>query len=102
MTYFMRFVAACVHMRQRAPHACAATVVATRKRPLPYHEDVTAVAGWEQKYDSSRQTAVGDETTVTKDTIQQYNSSAASLLSPTSVRFSRVFLYLLFGAYDPT
>ena len=47
-------------------------------------------------------TAVGDETTATKDTIQQYNSSAASLLSPTSVRFSRVFLYLLFGAYDPT
>ena len=35
MTYFMKFVAPRVHTR--APHACAATV-ATRERPLPYHE----------------------------------------------------------------
>ena len=30
------------------------------------------------------------------------SSSATSLLSPTSVRFSRVFLNLLIGGYDPT
>ena len=33
---------------------------------------------------SSRQTAVGDEPTVTKDTIQQYNSSATSALARSS------------------
>ena len=35
-------------------------------------------------------------------TAHTFYSSATSLLSPTSVRFSRVFLNLLIGAYDPT
>ena len=39
--------------------------------------------------------------TVTKDTIQQYNSSAASALADFRAFFSCV-LYLLFAAYDPT
>ena len=52
---------------------------------------------------SSRQTAVGDEPTVTKDTIQQYNSSATSALArsstprptnPQSVQYSTHLLLL--------
>ena len=52
---------------------------------------------------SSKQTAVGDEPTVTKDTIQQYNSSATSVLArsstprptnPQSVQYSTHLLLL--------